>query len=93
MVKAKFTVDKSNVQINDEINVTNLSVAENTIIGLCKWEWDGHVSYEFEPTGVSFAETGEYTINLTVYAEQNSAPSDTYKLNVSVFNSNNHQSL
>ena len=88
MVKAKFTVDKSNVQIKDEINVTNLSVAENTIIGLCKWEWDGHVSYEFEPTGVSFAETGEYTITLTVYAEQNSAPSDTYKLNVSVFNSN-----
>ena len=87
-VKADFTVDKMSAQIKEEIMVTNLSVAEFTIIGLCKWEWSDNVSYEYEPTGVYFSEPGDYPITLTVYAEEGVAPSDSYTIVVSVFDSN-----
>ena len=87
-VIAMFSVDNSNVQINEEVMVTNLSVAENTIIGLCKWEWNDEVVYDFEATGISFSEPGEYLITLTVYAEEGVAPPDSYTVEVSVFDSN-----
>ena len=45
-VKAHFSVDKKSVQLNEEIMVNNLSVAEFTIIGLSKWEWNGKVIYD-----------------------------------------------
>ena len=87
-VKADFSVDKKSVQINEEIMVTNLSVAEFTIIGLSKWEWGNQVSYEHEPTSIYFSEPGDYPITLTVYAEEGVAPSDSYTVVVSVFDSN-----
>ena len=87
-VKALFSVGQKSVQINEEITVTNLSIAEFTIIGLSKWEWGDQVSYEHEPAGIYFSEAGEYPITLTVYADEGVAPSDSYTVLVSVFDSN-----
>ena len=72
-VKADFTLDKQTCKVNEEIIVKNCSSAINTTIGLCKWEWDGKVSHEYEIGRISFASAGDYTITLTVYAEGGSA--------------------
>lgn len=83
-VKAEFTIDRDVCEVNEAIAVKNCSSASNTIIGLCRWEWDGHVSYESEVGTVSFAEAGEHTIILTVFAEQGVAPSSTFSRVVTV---------
>lgn len=87
-VKAMFSVENDRIMINEEIMVMNESVAEFTIIGLSKWEWDGKVSYENDLGNISFSEAGEYPITLTVYAEEGAAPSDSYTVVVTVFDAN-----
>lgn len=83
-VKADFSIDKDACKVNEEIVVKNLSSASNTIIGLCKWEWDGNVCYEFEVGTVKFSSAGEHTISLTVYAEDGVASPDTFTRTVTV---------
>ena len=83
-VKADFSIDKDVCQVNEEIAVKNLSSSDNTIIGLCKWEWDGNVCYEFEVGTVKFSSAGEHTISLTVYAEDGVASPDTFTRVVTV---------
>ena len=83
-VKADFSIDKDVCKVNEEILVKNLSSADNTIIGLCKWEWDGNVCYEFEVGTVKFSTAGEHTISLTVYAEDGVASPDTFTRVVTV---------
>ena len=87
-VEAMFSVENDRIMINEEIMVMNESVAEFTIIGLSKWEWDGKVSYENDLGNISFSEAGEYPITLTVYAEEGVAPSDSYTMVISVFDTN-----
>ena len=53
-VEAMFSVENDRIMINEEIMVMNESVAEFTIIGLSKWEWDGKVSYETALTHSDF---------------------------------------
>ena len=87
-VKAYFTIDKDVCEVFEDIVIENLSSASNTTIGLCKWEWDGNVSYENEIGTVSFASVGEHTVTLTVYAEEGVASPDTYTQVVKVYNNN-----
>ncbi|MBR5700387.1 MAG: PKD domain-containing protein [Bacteroidales bacterium] len=87
-VKADFTTDKDVYEIRDEVIIRNLSSAKGTTIGLCKWEWEGNVSYKNDPGVIVFEEVGEYPIKLTVYAEEGVAPADTCVRIVKVFNNN-----
>ena len=83
-VKADFSIDRDVCKVNEEIAVKNLSTAGNTIIGLCKWEWDDNVCYEFEVGSVSFSTAGEHAIKLTVYAEDGVVSPDTFTRVVTV---------
>ena len=68
-LKADFTLDKDSCKPGEEVLVKNCSSAVNTEIDLCKWEWDGKVSYENEIGKISFSSVGDYTVTLTVYAK------------------------
>lgn len=87
-VKAYFTLDENNPQVGEEIIVENLSSAEETVIGMCKWEWNGNISYDYELGPISFPETGEYELKLTVYADQAEAPASTYSYIIKVSDDN-----
>lgn len=69
-VNADFTVSKNACDIGEAIEVFNKSTVNGTIVGLCKWEWDGNVSYDYDLEVVSFSSKGEHTITLTIYAEE-----------------------
>ncbi len=87
-VKAYFTMDKEECQILDPVVVENLSTAEFTTIGLCKWEWADQVSYENVPEDLSFDKVGTYDIKLTVWAEEAAAPANVFSRRISVYNNN-----
>ncbi len=69
-VKAHFSTDKSEYGIDEPVFITNESVVEGGVIGLCRWEWgEGNVSFLDDIDVISFDKSGEYTIKLTVYAD------------------------
>lgn len=69
-VTADFSVSKNECDVGEVINIVNNSSVNGTIVGLCKWEWDDNVSYDYDLEAVSFSTKGEHTITLTIYAEQ-----------------------
>lgn len=77
IVHASFTTDKPKYDYGESVVITNTSTVENGEIGLCKWEWDGNVSYEEEIGPLVFQMDGEYPVKLTVYADLG-AGQDTY---------------
>lgn len=83
-----FTTDKDIYEIQEEVIIENLSSSKGVDIGMCKWEWNGQTSYQYDLGSISFNEVGEYTIRLTVYAEEGVIPPVTYERTVSVFNNN-----
>ena len=83
-VKAFFTTDKSEYGIDEPVFVTNESVVEGGVIGICKWEWgDGQVSFQDDIDVISFGKAGEHEIKLTVYADGGGAM-DEYSAKVTV---------
>lgn len=69
-VKAFFSTDKSEYGIDEPVFITNESVVEGGVIGICKWEWgDGNVSFLDNIDVISFDKAGEHEIRLTVYAD------------------------
>jgi len=69
-VKAYFTTDKSEYGIDEPVFITNESVVEGGVLGICRWEWgDGNVSFLDDIDVLSFDKAGEQTIKLTVYAD------------------------
>lgn len=87
-LKALFTTDKDIYEIQEEVVIENLSSSKGVEIGMCKWEWNGQTSYQYDLGSVSFNEVGEYTIRLTVYAEEGVISPVSYERTVSVFNNN-----
>lgn len=70
IVKAHFSTDKDEYIIDEPVFITNESMVEGGLIGLCRWEWgDGNVSFLDDIDVVSFDKAGEHTIKLTVYAD------------------------
>ena len=70
VVKAFFSTDKSEYGIDEPVFITNESVVEGGVIGLCKWEWgEGQVSFLDDIDVISFDQAGEHEIKLTVYAD------------------------
>ena len=67
-VFASFETDRETYGPMEPVVVKNTTVVENSVIAICKWEWAGNVSYDFEPTDVKFEEEGEYIVKLTVTA-------------------------
>ena len=68
-VNASFTTDKEHYGLNEVVVIHNTTVVENSRAAICKWEWNGHVSYETEPEGIFFTEEGEFPVTLTVTSE------------------------
>ena len=87
-LKALFTTDKDVYEIQEEVVIQNLSSSKGVEIGMCKWEWNGQTSYQYDLGSISFPEVGEYTIKLTVYAEEGVISPMTYERSISVFNNN-----
>ena len=67
-VFASFETNRETYGPNEPIVLTNTTVVNNSVIAICKWEWLGNVSYDFEPENVLFEEEGEYELKLTVTA-------------------------
>ena len=67
-VFASFETDRETYGPMEPVVIRNTTVVENSVIAICKWEWAGNVSYDFEPTDVKFEEEGEYIVKLTVTA-------------------------
>ncbi|MBR5563559.1 MAG: PKD domain-containing protein [Bacteroidales bacterium] len=67
-VFASFDVNRDVYGPMEPVLVTNTTTVNNSVIAICKWEWAGNVSYDFEPEGIKFEEEGEYPIKLTVTA-------------------------
>lgn len=67
---ASFDLTKQAYEFDELVYAANTSKAEGTSICACKWEWgEGQVcyTYDFAPSQLS---PGEYTLKLTVYAEE-----------------------
>jgi predicted outer membrane repeat protein len=83
-VKAYFTTDKNEYGIDEPVFITNESVVEGGLIGICRWEWgDGHVSFLDNIDVISFDKAGEHVIKLTVYADGGGAM-DEYSASVTI---------
>lgn len=67
-VLASFTTDKEVYGFGETIRITNTTEVKNSIIAICKWEYNNEVSYDFAPEDISFMNEGEYPITLTVTA-------------------------
>lgn len=87
-VEAIFELDLEECQIQEAVGVRNLSVAKETSIGLCKWEWEDQFSYETHPGTLTFTKVGNQTVKLTVWAEEGAAPASTCTRTIRVFNNN-----
>lgn len=83
-VKAQFSTDKSEYGIDEPVFITNESVVEGGLIGICKWEWgEGNVSFLDNIDVISFDTAGEHEIKLTVYADGGGAM-DEYSSKVTI---------
>lgn len=70
-VLASFTTDKDVYGFGETVKITNTTTVTNSVIAVCRWDYNGKVSYDFEPEGISFMSEGEYPITLTVTANDN----------------------
>ena len=79
-VHASFTTDKESYDVGDPVVLTNTSTAENALIAICKWELGkGVVSYETTPENISYDQSGEYVIKLTVTSDRGAKKSSFEK--------------
>jgi hypothetical protein len=53
-VFASFETDRETYGPMEPVVIKNTTVVENSVIAICKWEWAGNVSYDFEPEGIKF---------------------------------------
>ena len=68
-IHADFITDKDVYELYEEVQLTNMSYAENTYVMSSKWEWDGQSMWGHQPEKpISFDKTGEYEIKLTAVA-------------------------
>ncbi len=87
-IKAYFELSSTECQVLDPVSVNNLSTAVGTSIGLCKWEWEGQVSWETNLPSITFTQLGKQTVTLTVWPEEGVVPGNTFSRTVNVINSN-----
>lgn len=78
-VFASFETDRETYGPMEPVVIRNTTVVENSVIAICKWEWAGNVSYDFEPTDVKFEEEGEYIVKLTVTANDDAVKGEYTK--------------
>lgn len=78
-VIASFETDRDTYGPMEPVVIRNTTVVENSVIAICKWEWAGNVSYDFEPTDVKFEEEGEYIVKLTVTANDDAVKGEYTK--------------
>ncbi len=68
---ADFTTDKDVYELYEDIQLTNLSYAENAYVISSKWEWDGQKMWGHKPEkAISFDKTGDFEIKLTVTSDE-----------------------
>ena len=89
-VEASFNTDKETYEVYDLINITNTTVVKNSRMAVCKWEYNGKVSYDMPtPEGITFDAVGVYPITLTVTSEEG-AVKGTFTKEVTVVDTNPH---
>lgn len=83
-VIADFTTNKEVYEVNEDVIVTNVSVAKNDVIVACKWEWGSSHLYskQLEAPTISFDTVGEKEIKLTVTTDTNVSASCTKTITV-----------
>lgn len=87
VVNASFTTDKDTYEVFETIQLANTTTVENSRMAICKWEWNGKVSYDEVPEGISFDKEGVYPLTLTVTSEEG-AVKGTYTKDITVIDSN-----
>ena len=89
-VEASFTTDKEKYEVYDPIAITNTTVVKHSRMAVCKWEYNGKVSYDMPaPTDIIFETVGTFPITLTVTSEEG-AVKGTFTKEVQVVDSNPH---
>lgn len=67
-VFASFETNRETYGPMEPVIIKNTTTVNNSVIAICKWEWAGNVSYDFEPSEIKFEEEGVYSVKLTVTA-------------------------
>ena len=67
-VFASFETNRETYGPMEPVIIKNTTTVNNSVIAICKWEWAGNVSYDFEPSEIKFEEEGVYSLKLTVTA-------------------------
>lgn len=89
-VNASFTTDKETYEVYDLVKITNTTVVENSRMAICKWEYNGKVSYDMPaPEDLMFENVGKFPITLTVTSEEG-AVKGTFTKEIEVVDSNPH---
>lgn len=89
-VEASFTTDKETYEVYDPIVITNTTVVKHSRMAVCKWEYNGKVSYAMPaPDDIMFETVGTYPITLTVTSEEG-AVKGTFTKEIKVQDSNPH---
>lgn len=89
-VNASFTTDKETYEVYDLVKITNTTVVENSRMAICKWEYNGKVSYDMPaPEDIVFESVGTFPITLTVTSEEG-AVKGSFTKEVKVVDSNPH---
>lgn len=89
-VEASFATDKETYEVYDPIVITNTTVVKHSRIAVCKWEYNGKVSYAMPaPDNIVFETVGTYPITLTVTSEEG-AVKGTFTKEIKVQDSNPH---
>ncbi len=87
-VAASFETDKDTYEVHEVVNVTNTTVVEHSRMAICKWEWNGNVSYDMPaPDNIAFATEGVYPVTLTVTSEEG-AVKGSFTKEITVIDSN-----
>ena len=83
-VVADFTTNKEVYELNEDVIVTNTSVATNDIIVSCKWEWGSTYQWgkQLDVPVISFDTVGEKEIKLTVVTDSNVSATCTKTITV-----------
>lgn len=88
VVNASFTTDKDVYEVHEVVQITNTTVVENSRMAICKWEWNGNVSYDMPVLeGLVFTTEGVYPLTLTVTSEEG-AVKGVYTKEIKVVDSN-----
>lgn len=89
-VNASFTTDKDTYEVYDLVKITNTTVVENSRMAVCKWEYNGKVSYDMPaPEDLMFENVGKFPITLTVTSEEG-AVKGTFTKEIEIVDSNPH---